>query len=151
VGQPRKLQPREHVFAHSLRRHGFRLTHKRTGLKHGWGYVIPTTYREDSSGVDFLIKMPRTTNLVEVQITQRGTALFRKHHTPTETQLAAFERAANARLKEKRKFCEKHGICFALVRDFDGRRTNPTLAWGDVKALRHGMTRVSCRTEMRAE
>ncbi len=141
----RKLPDREHVFITSLMYHGFRLTSSRTNLKFRSGYVIPATRREDSGGIDAWVKMPRDTRLVPIQITQRGLRLFRKHQKPhglTPEKLEEFQRRSDSRLRTKRAFCRVNKIAFVLVRDFDGRVTNTTLAWGDIKALRYAISRV---------
>ena len=68
----RKLPMREQVFLEGLRYHGFKLTYTSHNLKFRNGYVIPTTIREDSGGVDFWVKLPRQIELVPVQVTQHS-------------------------------------------------------------------------------
>lgn len=136
----RKLPPREHVFVLSLLYHGFRITRTRTNLKARLGYVIPATKYEDSSGIDFFVKMPRDLRIFPIQVTQRGVRLFRKHELRiTRERLEEFMVISETRIRAKRKRAKKNGIAFVLVRDFDGMKTNSRIAWGDIKALRHGI------------
>lgn len=135
----RKLPRREEVFVKSLMYHGFRKTHQRENLKYAYGYIIAATKYEDGGGTDFWIKMPRDARLFPIQVTQRGVRLYRKHHRASETQLAEFIEHSEKRVRTKRMWCKRYGIAFVLVRDHGGRTTNPTLAWGDIKALRYAI------------
>lgn len=135
----RKLPMREQVFLEGLRYHGFKLTYTSHNLKFRNGYVIPTTKREDSGGVDFWVKLPRQIELVPVQVTQRGTKLHRKYHRSDDSVHNHAEERANARLRQKRELCRKHRIAFVLVRDYDGERLHTSVAWGDKKALLNGV------------
>ena len=134
-----KLPTREQVFIESLMYHGFRKTRTRKNLKFRSGYIIPSTRREDSGGIDFWVKMPRDERLFPVQVTQRGVRLFRKHQKPSRERLEEFLIHSSCRIELKRKRSKKHGIAFVLVRDFDRESTNPQLAWGDIKALRYAI------------
>lgn len=134
-----RLPSREQVFIESLMYHGFKKVRRRTDLKLRHGYVIPATWREDASGIDFWIKMPRDERLFPVQVTQRGIRLFRKHHQPSVILLEQFSAQSQKRVTAKRHRCREHGIAFVLVRDFDGNTTNPCIAWGDIKALRYAI------------
>lgn len=133
------LPRREHVFLQPLRYHGFRYTHRRTDLKYRRGYVIPATRFEDSGGIDFWIKMPRDERLFPVQVTQRGTRILRRYWRRSADEFVQIEAEAEKRVQTKRTRCRRHGIAFVLVADYAGSRTNRRLAWGDVKALRHGI------------
>lgn len=133
------LPRREHVFLQSLRYHGFRYTHRRKNLKYRRGYVIPATRFEDAGGIDFWIKMPRDERLFPVQVTQRGTRILRRYWRRPMSEFAAVEAKAEERMRAKRALCRRHGIAFVLVADYAGFRTNRRLAWGDIKALRHGI------------
>lgn len=135
----RKLPAREHVFVLSLQYHGFRVSHTRRNLKLKKAYVIPVTNREDANGIDVWVKMPRDWRLLPVQITQRGVRMFRKYHQATGDKLDEFMIRSERRVRAKQKRCFSQGIAFALVRDFDGICTNPSIAWGDIKALRHAI------------
>jgi len=115
------------------------MTHRRSDLKPTRGYVIPATEKEDSGGVDLWVKMPRDVRLLPVQVTQRGIRLFRKHRKHTSERLEDFMKHSEERIRKKQRRCRTHGIAFVLVRDYDGRTTNKTLAWGDVKALRYAI------------
>lgn len=139
MGIHRKLPPREHVFVLSLMRHGYRLTRRRSNFKKKKGYVIPATKREDAGGIDFLVKPPGADCVVPVQITQRGSRFYQKYHSAAPHHLDDFHAAAIIRLRTKRRRCRKDGVAFVLVRDHDGNRTNPAVAWGDIKALRHAV------------
>lgn len=134
-----RLPDREHVFVLSLKYHGFRRTRKRKDLKFTRGYVIPTTKREDASGIDFFVKMPRDERLFPVQVTQRGVRLFKKYDRPSPDRFEEFVERSELRIRRKRRRCRRHGIAFVLVRDYDGFRTNPRIAWGDIKALRYAI------------
>ena len=134
-----KLPRREHVFIQSLLYHGFRRTRSRHNLKYRLGFIIPATQREDSGGVDFWVKMPKDKRLLPIQVTQRGVRLFRKYQRPSTERFAEFIIQSGKRVEAKRKRCRAHGIAFVLVRDFDGARTNPQIAWGDIKALRYAI------------
>ncbi len=132
----RRLCGREYVFIQSLMYHGFRYTRRRTRLKRGYNYIIPSTGREDAVGVDAWIKLRGDDALVPVQVTQRGIRLYRKHNgvRPDEFLVVSY-----TRIRTKQRRCRQHGILFVLVRDFDGTKTNHTIAWGDVKALRYAL------------
>tara|TARA_B100000745_G_scaffold139855_1_gene91338 strand:- start:626 stop:1066 length:441 start_codon:yes stop_codon:yes gene_type:complete len=134
-----KLPRREHVFIESLMYHGFRKTRRRKNLKYKLGFVIPATKREDATGIDFWIKMPKDERLFAIQVTQRGVRMFRKFHRPSEEKLGEFLKRSEERVEQKRKLCKKYGIAFVLVRDYGGIHTNPQLAWGDIKALRYAI------------
>ena len=134
-----KLPSREQVFIESLMYHGFRKTRRRKNLKFKRGFVIPATKREDATGIDFWIKMPKDERLFPVQVTQRGVRMFRKFRRPSGERLDEFIDRSQNRIEQKRKRCKKHGIAFVLVRDYDGQHTNPQLAWGDIKALRYAI------------
>ena len=127
------------MFIASLKYHGFRKTYRRKDLKYSYGYIIPATKKEDSSGIDFWIKIPKDNRLFPVQITQRGVRLFRKYDLPSEDKLAEFIQRSEKKIRTKRRQCKKHGIAFVLVRDFDGSKTNKRIAWGDIKALRYAI------------
>jgi hypothetical protein len=154
----RKLPTREQVFIMSLMYHGFRPTTRRQNLKRQYGYVIPATDREDAEGIDLWVKMPRDSRVFPVQVSQRGTKLYRKHHFPKVARaiqhapersnellhhfnaaVQQYDRERQHKIRSKQRMCFKAGIAFALVRDFDGQITNKNIAWGDVKALRHGI------------
>lgn len=134
-----KLPPREHVFIESLMYHGFRKTYRRKNLKYKLGFVIPATKREDATGIDFWVKMPRDERLFPVQVTQRGVRMFRKFQLPSGERMDEFIARSQKRIEQKRKRCKMHGIAFVLVRDYGGIHTNPQLAWGDIKALRYAI------------
>lgn len=134
-----KLPDREKVFIESLMYHGFRKVRRRKNLKYKNGYIIPTTKREDASGVDFWVKMPRDSRLFPVQVTQRGIRIFRKYRRPSPDKLLEFIEKSHYRVESKRRRCKKQGVAFALVRDFGGVHTNPQVAWGDIKALRYAI------------
>ena len=144
----RKLPAREEVFLCSLRYHGFRTTFRRSNLKYRLRYIIPSTEREDSNGIDFWIKMSKSHDLIPIQVTQRGIRLLKKHGKVTEDKLPLFEETSNERLRSKQERCKNDGVAFVLVRDFDGKKTNPTLAWGDVKALLYAVREHSQYNEM---
>lgn len=74
-----------------------------------------------------------------MQITQRGTSLFKKYHPATENQLADFVRTSCLRLRDKRRSCKEARIAFVLVRDHDGPKPSRSVAWGDTKALYNGI------------
>jgi len=131
-----RLPDRERVFIHSLQYHGFRHTKKRQGLKYSRGYVIPATKHEDSSGVDLWVKLPKETELIPVQITQRGVRIHRKFHRLTPQKLDEFISRSHIRIREKRLRCQTQGIIFILARDCNRIRTTPALAKCDVRALR---------------
>ena len=140
----RRLPGREYVFLLSLMYHGFRLTHRRKRLKKKKGYVVPSTWREDASGIDFWIKMPRSLILYPAQVTQRGIKMFKERYKDDgKLSLAEFTKRSNDRIAFKRTMCQDNGIAFVLVRDFVGRMTNKTIAWGDIKALRYAIAHVS--------
>lgn len=139
MSQRQRLPDRERVFIESLLYHGFRKTKRRHDLKFRLGFVIPATRREDATGIDFWIKMPRDDRLLPIQVTQRGVRLFRRFQHPNSVNLATFVRQSQIRIEQKRTRCKKHGIAFVLVRDFAGRHSNPQIAWGDIKALRYAI------------
>lgn len=139
----RKLPKREYVFIMSLLLHGFRFARGRENFKKSRGYLIPATDKEDADGIDFWVKMPKDMRIFPVQVTQRGIRMFKKHHKPSEGELHSFVRESEKRIKAKRSWCKKSRIGFVLVRDFDGGVTSRTLAWGDVKALRYALARLS--------
>lgn len=142
----RRLPGREYVFILSLMYHGFRLTHRRVRLKKKNGYVVPSTWREDAAGIDFWVKMPRSTALYPVQITQRGIKMFKRRCANYDTlSLVGFIERSDSRLAAKRSMCLRNGIAFVLVRDFVGRCTNTTIAWGDIKALRYAISHLKGR------
>ncbi|MEZ4103795.1 MAG: hypothetical protein R3B60_00730 [Candidatus Paceibacterota bacterium] len=133
------LPKREVVFIKSLKYHGFRVTRKRGNLKYTTGYIIPSTKREDHSGIDFWVKMPRDERLFPVQITQRGVSILKKYQGFTEDRFKILILESESRIRNKRKRCKQHGIAFVLVRDYRGSKTNPRIAWGDIKALRYAI------------
>jgi hypothetical protein len=137
----RRLPTRERVYVHSLMYHGYRFVQRRRNLKQKKGYVIPATRREDAGGIDLWVKMPGSMVLIPIQITQRGTRLFRKHHKPNQAKLEEFIAQSERRIRKKRRMCARSKVAFVLVRDYDGRHTNRTLAWGDIKALRYAIAR----------
>jgi len=125
--------------------HGFRLTRTRENFKKREGYVIPATDREDSNGIDFWIKMPRDMRLFPVQITQRGVKMYKRHHTPSLPMLQTFLQKSEERIAKKRQQCNRSGVAFVLVRDYEGGLPSTTIAWGDVKAIRNAIQQL-CRT-----
>ena len=133
------LTPREQVFITSLLYHGFRKTRRRKDLKYRCGYIIPATRREDSSGIDFWVKMPKDERLLPVQVTQRGIKHYRKYHQYNSTKYKEFVSQSQERVRKKQRWCRAYGIAFVLVRDFDGNSTNTKIAWGDIKALRYAI------------
>ncbi len=135
----RKLPSREHVFIRSLMYHGFRLTRRRRNLKYRRGYIIPSTRKEDSEGIDVWVKMPKDERLFPVQITQRGVRIYRKYHEHSGEGVEVFIKRSEKRVQEKRRRCYLHGIAFALVRDFEGKTTNPQIARWDIKTLRYAI------------
>lgn len=139
MAKRRKLPTREHVFIASLRYHGFRLTQQRRNLKFKRGYIVSATSREDADGIDVWVKMPKDDLLLAVQVTQRGVRMFRKYRRADGEKLETFIIRSERRIREKQRRCFRHGIAFALVRDFEGRTTNPQIAWGDIKALRYAI------------
>ena len=126
----RKLPSRERVFVTSLMYHGFRLTRRRRNLKCKRGYVIPSTWQEDSSGIDLWVKMPKDDRLFPIQVTQRGVRIYRKYHKPMDEKIEDFIKRSEKRVFAKQRRCRRHGIAFALVRDFEGKTTNPQIAMG---------------------
>ena len=135
----RRLPLREQVFMRSLIHHGFRVARPGKHLKKGMRYVIPSTAAEDAALIDFWVKLAGDTRLIPVQITKRGTAIFRMRSRPSPEQLKEFERISEQRLRRRRRACAVCGIAFVLVRDYLGRRPSQSLAWGDKKALEHGI------------
>lgn len=151
--QTRKLPTRESVFIASLLWHGYRLTSSRTNLKFRRGYVVPSTMREDAGGIDVWVKVPNSWTLVPVQVTQRGTKIYRllQNRLPSDFQdsrqrLAELEVRSRERIRQKQRRCARQGIAFVLVRDFIGGTTNPTIAWGDLKSLRYGIANLKGRS-----
>lgn len=134
-----RLPNRELVFIESLLYHGFRKIRRRKNLKYRLGFIIPATKKEDAAGIDFWVKMPRDERLFPLQVTQRGVRLFRKYQRPSTDRLEEFLVKSQKRINHKRLRCKEHGIAFVLVRDYGGKRSNPQLAWGDVKALRYAI------------
>lgn len=139
MAKRRKLPTREHVFITSLMYHGFRMTRRRHSLKLNRGYIIPATSREDSDGIDVWVKMPKDERLFPVQVTQRGVRMFKKHRKQSGGSLEDFIIRSEKRVRIKQRRCFRLGIAFALVRDFEGKKTNPQIAWGDIKALRYAI------------
>lgn len=139
MGAQRTLPMREQVFIASLRRHGYVFTEQRTSLKRRKRYIIPATKHEDSGGIDFWIKPPRSTRLIPIQVTQRGTSLFCRFHAKSESVRAEFDALRARRLNEKRRACRDAHIAFVLVRDHAGTKPSRHLAWGDAKALRYAL------------
>lgn len=135
----KRLPTREQVFIQSLKYHGFATTRRRRNLKDRLGYIIPATRREDAAGIDLWVKMPKDERLLPIQITQRGVRMHRKYHAPSAVELQKFITQSDARIRTKQRRCFRHGIAFVLVRDFDGKTTNPSIAWGDIKALRYAI------------
>ena len=135
----RQLPAREHVFIHSLMYHGFRLTERSYSLKYNKGYVIPANYKEDARGIDVWVKMPKSRRIIPVQITQRGVSMFRKHCKAGGESIESFTKRSQERIQKKKRRCLKNKIAFALVGDFDGKKTNSRIAWGDIKALRYAI------------
>ncbi len=139
----RKLPTRERMFVAALQYHGFCFAKRNQKLKRSKGYVIPATERENSGGIDFWVRMPRSERLLPVQITQRGTMLFKKYlNQKQETSLDAFKARSERRIRDKRKWCKRDGIAFVLVRDYAGERLDTVVAWGDIKALRYAVVRI---------
>lgn len=150
-----RIPLREMVFIESLRRHGFRLAKDFRRIKRRYGYVVPASDREDASGVDFFVKMPREDDIYEVQVTQRGDHLshiFCRYEgvaDPVELQRVrdVLSRAGELHLEVKREICYKHNVALVMVQDYPGERSNPTLAWRDVKALRYGINVLKSRIQ----
>jgi hypothetical protein len=145
MAKRRKLPSREHVFITSLMYHGFRFTHSRRNLKFKRGFIIPATSREDANGIDVWVKMPKDERIFPVQVTQRGVRMYRKYRRPSGEKLDDFIVRSERRIRAKQRRCYKHGIAFALVRDFEGKTTNPQIAWGDIKALRYAIAHLKRR------
>jgi hypothetical protein len=137
---------REHVFVQSLKYHGFRKAQKHNHLKWARGYIIHATTQEDSSGIDFWVKMPRDSSLIPIQITQRGVRLFKHFQSPSSGTLSEFLRRSQKRIRQKQIRCALDNIAFVLVRDYHASRSNTNIAWGDVKALRYGVSQLRQRT-----
>ena len=135
----RRLPLREQVFIRSLTYHGFRVAKRGMHLKKRKRYVIPSTSAEDASLIDFWVKLAGDTRLIPVQITQRGTAIFRRLSEPSLRQMEEFTHASEQRLRRRREACAKCRIAFVLVRDHLGERPSRSIAWGDKKALEHGI------------
>lgn len=142
------LPCREKVFIQSLQYHGFRRTHRRTNLKYACGYVITATRYEDSGGIDLWVKMPKDDRLLPVQVTQRGTRIYKQYHKFSDVEFDGFVKKSEKRICEKRRRCKKHGIAFVLARDFVGLTTNPCIAWGDIKALRYAIAHLNHWAEL---
>ena len=142
----RKLPVREQVFIESLKWFGFRITKERKKLSFRRGYVIPSTDREDSSGIDMWVKVPNDNLLRPVQITQRGIRIFRLLSIPTPEELINFSQKSNYRIIAKRAICERSGVVFVLVRDYLGAETNFAIARRDFKALYHAINQVKRRS-----
>jgi hypothetical protein len=139
----RNLPDRESVFFLSLRHHGFRFTHRRKNLKYKQGYIIPATRHEDSGGIDAWVKMPKDNCLLAIQITQRGIRMYKKYHERSYPNFIEFVIQSEKRIQIKRHRCYRHKIAFVLVRDFKGIKTNPQIAWGDIKALRYAVKQLN--------
>ena len=138
----RALPARERVFLLSLMYHGYRVTKKRSGLKKKKGYICWSTKREDASGIDFWVKEPRCEEMLPIQITRRGDAIFREYHPVySEQRFNDFIERTESRLRRKRDMCRRNRIAFVLIRDHAKRSVNTALAWGDVKALRYALQR----------
>lgn len=137
--QRQRLPTRERVFIESLKYHGFRKTRRRKNLKFNYGYVIPATEKEDATGTDFWIKMPRDERLFPVQITQRGIKIHREKKILSTEALLNLIKTAELRVREKKSRCYKHGIAFVLVSDWSERHTTPILAHSDIRALRFAL------------
>ena len=152
-----RIPMREIVFIESLRRHGFRLTKDFSRIKRRYGYVVPASDREDASGVDFFVKMPREDEIYEVQVTQRGDHLshiFCRYESTVDADETELQRvrdslsvAGELHLENKREICYRHNIALVMVQDYPGERSNPTLAWRDVKALRYGVNILKSRMQ----
>ena len=119
--------------------HGFRFVRRRNRLKKNRAYVIPATKSEDSSLIDFWVKLPGDTELIPVQITQRGTAIFRVRNNPSPPRFQEFDLLARDRLRRKQQACSRNRVAFVMVQDHLGEKTNPKLAWKDKKALFYGL------------
>lgn len=135
----RQLPKREHVFIASLKYHGFNLKGSRKNLKFKKGYIFPSTKREDAQGIDLWVKMPKDYRIFPVQVTQRGVKMYKKYHESSGSNLCKFIAQSELRIQRKQRRCLNNRIAFALVRDYDGHLTNPTIAWGDIKSLRYGI------------
>lgn len=139
MGKIRNLPTREKVFILSLVRHGFRVAKINSHLKRRCGYIIPSTTREDSVGIDFWVKLPGQSDLIPIQVTQRGTRLYRKYRTSDSVEakesIERLDERSQRRLREKRATCRRCSTAFVLVRDYDGERMETNIAWGDKKAL----------------
>ena len=131
----------EQVFACSLMYHGYRRVHRRTKLKKKRGYIIPATKREDATGIDFRIKPRGESCTVHVQITQRGVRLYRRHHALSPEKVACLVKVAEKRIREKRLICKRDNVLFVLLRDYNGKNTNTTIARSDINALRFALAR----------
>ena len=131
-----KLPIRESVFIESLKYHGFRKTSRRRNLKFNCGYVIPATTKEDSTGTDFWIKMPRDKRLFPVQVTQRGVKIHRQRKVLGVDALSVLIQTSDKRVREKKNRCYRHGIAFVLVSDYNEKHTTPKIAKSDIRALR---------------
>ena len=123
----------------SLAYHGFRKTSCRDGLKYSIGYIIPSTDREDASGTDFWVKLPKEEELFPVQITQRGIRMFKEYHVLATDDLDVFIEKSEERIQTKREICMTCKVAFVLVRDYFLEKPSPIIAWGDKKALLYGI------------
>ncbi len=139
MSQRQKLPTRERVFIESLKYHGFRKTIRRKNLKFNYGYVIPATTKEDATGTDFWVKMPRDDRLFPVQLTQRGVKIHRQKKDFSPDALASLIKIADKRVREKKNRCYRHGIAFVLVSDYNQRHTKPKIAQSDIRALRFAL------------
>ena len=137
----RNLPARERVFILSLVRHGFRVAKNRNEkkLKRRYGYITPSTKREDAEGIDFWVKLPNHSTFIPIQVTQRGTSLYKKYRRGEKIDLANAVTRSEDRLRTKREICRENGTAFVLVRDYDGERMDTNIAWGDRKALYNGV------------
>lgn len=134
----RKLPTREQVFIESLTWFGYKFVKRRVYLKFRRGYVIPSTRKEDSAGIDLWIKLPNQQKLYPVQLTQRGIRIFRLFSKPSKDSLAIFVEKSNQRIRDKAVRCQRDSIVFVLLRDYLGAHTNLTIAQRDLKSLLYG-------------
>ncbi len=146
MSRDRKLPLREQVFIESLIWFGFRLSSQRKNLQLRRGYVIPSTDKEDGSGIDLWVKVPNNPKLYPIQITQRGIRIFRLLGNPTPEELVNFCCKSHQRIEAKRAICESNGVVFVLVRDYLGAETNFATARRDFKALYHCINQAKRRS-----
>lgn len=139
MAKKRRLPSREAAFITSMMHHGFRRTIHEAKLKYKRGYIILSTQKEDSAGIDFWVKLPKSDDLIPVQITQRGIKMFKRYHKPSKSDLDKFIKNSNKRLRDKKKRCKMNGIIFVLISDFEGRKANHRIAWCDIKAFRYAL------------